>query len=137
MKKTLAITVLAAIILAGCSGGQGSKNDKQTPQEEVKTEQMTVEPKKTVKSFTVTASKWEFDPHTIGVRLGDTVRLTINSMDVAHGFSIPDFNINETINPGKTATVEFVVDKKGSFTFACSVYCGSGHGNMKGTLIVQ
>lgn len=137
MKKTLAISIFATIMLAGCSGGQGAENDKQTPEEEVKTEQMTVEPKKTVKSFTVTASKWEFDPHTIGVRFGDTVRLTIESKDVIHGIAIPDFNVNQTIKPGETAIVEFVADKKGSFTFSCSVFCGSGHGDMKGTLIVQ
>lgn len=141
MKKLLSIFIAAGLILSGCANGQKTKTDNEASDEnEVKTEQMTVKPetaKSSVKSFDVTAKKWEFNPHTIGVRLGDTVRLIVKSEDVSHGFSIPDFKVNQTINAGETATIEFVADKKGSFTFSCSVYCGTGHGNMKGTLIVQ
>jgi heme/copper-type cytochrome/quinol oxidase subunit 2 len=34
-------------------------------------------------------------------------------------------------------TVEFVADKPGAFSFACAEYCGSGHGRMKGRLVVN
>ena len=45
--------------------------------------------------------------------------------------------INEVIRKDKTTEIEFIADKKGTFTFSCSVPCGSGHLNMKGTLIVE
>ncbi|MBI4148949.1 cupredoxin domain-containing protein [Candidatus Woesearchaeota archaeon] len=90
-----------------------------------------------VREFTMTAKKWEFNPATIIVNAGETVRLSITSLDVAHGFSLPDFNVNSRIEPGQATVVEFVADTPGTYTFFCSVYCGSGHSSMKGTLVVQ
>lgn len=90
-----------------------------------------------VKEFTIIAKNWEFDPATITVNQGDTVKLHVKSIDVAHGFRLSSFNINERLEPGKTADIEFVADKTGTFTFACSVFCGSGHSRMVGQLIVK
>lgn len=91
----------------------------------------------TTKSFTITASQWAFSPNTITVKQGDTVRLRVNSIDVAHGLLIQGYNINKTINPGETVQIEFVADKKGTFTFLCSVQCGAGHPDMRGKLVVE
>jgi len=90
-----------------------------------------------VKDFSMIAKKWQFDPSTINVKQGDKVRLKIKSIDVAHGFSLLDFNINENLEPGKEIIVEFIADKKGEFTFFCSVLCGQGHSRMKGKLVVE
>lgn len=93
--------------------------------------------KEAVKSFTVTAKQWSFDPATITVKKGDRVKLAIKSIDVSHGFALSAFNVNQNLEPGQEVTVEFVADKTGSFPFFCSVFCGSGHGGMRGTLIVE
>lgn len=85
----------------------------------------------------MTARKFEFEPSSIRAKKGDKIKLLITSEDVRHGFKLPDFNINEDIEPGKTTTVEFTADKTGTFTFACSVFCGSGHTEMDGKLIVE
>lgn len=90
-----------------------------------------------IKLFTITAKNWEFSPSTIKVKKGDTVRLTIKSVDVDHGFKLVDFNVNQPLKPGQTATVEFIADKSGSFSFTCNVFCGPGHKDMRGTLIVE
>lgn len=90
-----------------------------------------------VREIAVTAKQFTFNPSTIEVNEGDTVKLSITSVDVVHGFSIPEFDVNTTLRPNQTSTVEFVANKKGTFTFACSVVCGSGHGGMKGTLVVK
>lgn len=90
-----------------------------------------------VKEFNIIARQWEFSPATINVDEGDKVRLIIKSIDVTHGFDLPDFGINENLAPGKTVTLEFVADKKGSFGFFCNIYCGEGHRDMKGVLIVE
>src|SRR3989344_5066198 len=89
-----------------------------------------------VKEFSMIAKKWQFDPSTINVKQGDKVRLKIKSIDVTHGFSLPDFNVNENLEPEKEVVVEFIADKKGEFSFFCSVFCGEGHSGMKGKLIV-
>ena len=90
-----------------------------------------------VKEFTIIASQWKFDPNSITVNKGDTVRLKIISTDVAHGIAIPDYRINEYLSPGQTVNIEFTADRKGTFIFACSVSCGVGHTGMKGKLIVK
>lgn len=90
-----------------------------------------------VKSFSMTAKQWEFVPNTITVNEGDRVRLSIASTDVSHGFALMQFGVNVKLEPGETQTVEFVADKKGTYTYFCNVFCGHSHGQMKGTLVVQ
>lgn len=90
-----------------------------------------------VKTVTMTAKQWTFEPAEVRVKKGDRVKLEITSVDVAHGFGLPDFNVNQKLEPGKTVTVEFTADKTGTFTYFCSVQCGTGHREMKGKLIVE
>ncbi|PNX45912.1 MAG: hypothetical protein BV456_12990 [Thermoplasmata archaeon M8B2D] len=90
-----------------------------------------------VKEFDMIAKQWEFDPSTIEVNQGDTVLLHITSTDVDHGIALPAFGVEEHLNPGETVDVQFVADKKGTYTFFCDVYCGPGHKDMTGTLVVN
>jgi|TARA_Y100000310_G_scaffold91480_1_gene88840 cytochrome c oxidase subunit 2 len=105
------------------TGSNTNQDDSQTTQE--------------TKEFTMTAKKWDFSPSTITVNEGDKVILNVESIDVTHGIAIPDFGVSESLSPGNTVKIEFTADKKGSFSFFCNVFCGSGHGGMSGTLIVQ
>lgn len=95
------------------------------------------EPAPPVKEFKMTARRFAFEPAEITVKLGDQVRLVVTSTDVTHGLSIPQFNVSEVLLPNETKTIEFVADKRGRWPFACSVYCGAGHSDMKGALIVE
>jgi len=85
----------------------------------------------------MTAKKWDFTPSTITVKEGSEVKLNIRSVDVTHGFRIAEFGVSETLIPGKTVTAEFTADKKGTYTFFCTVFCGSGHSGMRGQLVVE
>lgn len=89
------------------------------------------------KEFIITAKQWSFSPSIIKIKKGDTVVLKLKSADVKHGISIPDFGINEQIEPGETKIVEFVADKTGTFAFSCNIPCGVGHKAMTGTIIVE
>lgn len=73
----------------------------------------------------------------IVVLKGDRVKIRITSTDVVHGFGLLEYDINKQTPPGETVTVEFVADKEGTFTFFCTVFCGTGHPQHKGTLIVK
>lgn len=86
--------------------------------------------------ITMLAKKWEFTPKTITVKKGQKVRLNISSVDVDHGFSLPAFNVDERLTAGQSTTVEFTPTYVGTFPFTCTVYCGSGHGDMRGELVV-
>ena len=109
---------------------QETQTQEQNPATQPETASDTVE-------MDVTAKQFEFVPSTIKVKQGQKVILHIKSLDVTHGFALPDYKINAYLEPGKEVTVEFVADKKGTFTFFCSVPCGSGHRSMKGTLVVE
>ena len=90
-----------------------------------------------VRVIKLKASKYKFEPDPIVVKKGEKVRIVASSSDVAHGISIPEFNLNLAIPAGKESTAEFSADKEGTFTSYCSVYCGTGHGKMQGKLIVK
>jgi len=89
------------------------------------------------KEITMTAKQWNFVPSTITVNQGDKVILNIKSIDVSHGFAVPQFGIDALLTPGNNVNVEFIANKKGSFPFICSVACGAGHGTMRGKVVVK
>jgi len=95
------------------------------------------EEKETIKEIKMVAKKWQFEPNIIQVKMGEKIRLKIKSVDVAHGFSLPQFGVDQQLTPQQETTIEFVADKKGEFPFFCSVYCGAGHSEMTGKLIVE
>ena len=119
----LFLGLLVVAIAAGCA----SPFDQPDP----------VVPDAEVRQFTVVARNWEFNPDTITVDRGDTVRLSVESIDVRHGIAIPAFRVNKVLEPGSKVEIEFVADRAGTFEFSCSVQCGSGHGDMKGLLVVN
>jgi cytochrome c oxidase subunit 2 len=91
-----------------------------------------------VKTIDVTASRFQFEPASISVAEGDSVRLRLHSADRSHAFAIKAFRVKTLIpKGGETVTVEFVADQAGTFAFTCSEYCGTGHSAMKGTLVVR
>lgn len=128
MKKllySLGVILILSLVLSGC-GQTTTESDR--PAVELTGE---------VKEFDIIAQNWKFVPETIEVNLGDKVELHIESLDVTHGFRLPEFGINEQLQPHNDVHVEFIADKQGTFTFSCSVPCGSGHGGMRGQLIVK
>ncbi len=89
-----------------------------------------------VKVIRITAKKFDFTPSEITVKKGVPVALELASSDRVHGFSLPDFKLTAKIEPGKVTRVVFTPDKTGEFTFSCNIFCGSGHEDMAGSLIV-
>jgi len=85
----------------------------------------------------VVAKKFEFVPELIHVALGETVVLQFTAPDVPMGFNLADFNLRCDIVPGKAASVQITADKAGTFMFVCDTFCGSGHEDMSGALIVD
>ena len=145
MRKIILFLVLGIFLISACVQqkpedlvGQGTPVPQQTAvekQPEQKTQ--TTAPSGEVKEFRMTAKQFQFEPSTIEVSKGDKVRLIVTSADVPHGIAIPEYGINERLDPGKPKTIEFTADKEGTFTAFCSVFCGSGHSNMKGKIIVK
>ena len=91
--------------------------------------------------FEVIARRFAFEPATIEVTEGDHVRLIVRSADGPHGVEIKQFKVKKAVpraKPGDSPiTIEFVASSPGTFPILCSEYCGSGHKEMTGTLVVQ
>ena len=89
-----------------------------------------------VRVIKMAALDFKFEPSTIVVRQGEKVRLEVTSEDVTHGIGIEGYEIDRKLEPGKTEVIAFTAVKSGRHHFYCSVYCGTGHGDMQGVLIV-
>ena len=119
MRRVL-MTILAAYTAAG--GGVGTAViGAGTPNDQV---------------IRLTAKKFEYSPAAITVKKGEPVVIEVSSQDVTHGFTLPDFGIRTDIKPGSVNRISFMPARAGRFSFICDVFCGAGHEDMSGTLIV-
>ena len=85
----------------------------------------------------ITAKKFDFAPPAIELKLGVPVVLELRSLDRKHGFTVPDLKVDTQIDAGGVTRVRIVPDKAGTFEFHCSVFCGSGHEEMSGQIVVR
>jgi cytochrome c oxidase subunit II len=85
----------------------------------------------------VVARRYAFEPAEIEVAEGETVRLMVRSADGPHGIEIKQFKVKKEIPRGAAPiAIEFTAATPGRFPVLCSEYCGDGHGDMKGALVV-
>ena|SRR5215469_15354405 len=84
----------------------------------------------------VTAKRFEYSPSVITVKVSTPVVLEFTSLDRTHGFAVPDLKLEAEIKAGETTRVRFVPDKVGRFAFHCNIFCGSGHEDMSGEIVV-
>jgi cytochrome c oxidase subunit 2 len=85
----------------------------------------------------ITAKRFEFSPKEVHLRKGETVVLRLTSEDVTHGLMVRALDLDADIEPGKVTDVTVTPRKGGRFTAICDHFCGSGHGNMKMTFVVD
>jgi cytochrome c oxidase subunit 2 len=84
----------------------------------------------------IIAKKFDFTPAAITLKVGEPVVLELRSIDRRHGFNAPDLKIDTQIEPGDVTRVHIVPTKAGTFEFHCTVFCGSGHEEMSGQIVV-
>jgi cytochrome c oxidase subunit 2 len=125
LPSTLIITVIAAAAVISASVA-GAPRQVQEPE---------------VRVFEVVARRFDFEPATIEVTEGDRVRLLVRSADGPHGVEIKQFKVKKAVPRAKPddapVVIEFVASAAGRFPILCSEYCGNGHKDMTGTLVVH
>ena len=84
----------------------------------------------------ITAKTFAFSPDSITLKKGEPVVFEISSGDRKHGFSLRAFGVRTDVLPGKVSRIRFTPDKTGKFSFSCDVFCGDGHEEMTGTVVV-
>ncbi|HET8569673.1 MAG TPA: Sec-dependent nitrous-oxide reductase [Candidatus Limnocylindria bacterium] len=89
----------------------------------------------------MTAMRSHFTPDVIRVKKGDTVRFHITNIettrDATHGFAVPGYNVNASLDPGEVVTIELTASKTGAFAFYCTEFCSALHLEMQGWLLVE
>lgn len=83
------------------------------------------------------ARMWTFDPEEIEIPAGSTVDFYLTSIDVVHGFHINEKGVNMMAVPGSINKITTRFEEPGIYRFVCNEFCGTGHQNMAGTIIVK
>jgi nitrous-oxide reductase len=88
-----------------------------------------------------TVIRSHYNPEHVDVRKGDHVVWHLTNLertqDATHGFAIPGYNVNLSLEAGETATVEFVADRAGTYPFYCTEFCSALHLEMTGFFLVK
>jgi len=84
----------------------------------------------------MSVKRFEYAPRDVMLKKGVPVVLEITSLDVPHGFNLPDLKVRADIIPGQVTRVRLVPDRAGTFTFRCDVFCGTGHEELDGLITV-
>ncbi len=81
------------------------------------------------------------NPERITVNKGDNVTFYLTNLeraeDETHGFTVDNFDVHASLEPGKTASVKFKADIEGVFPYYCTEFCSALHLEMMGYLMVK
>jgi nitrous-oxide reductase len=80
-------------------------------------------------------------PETIEVFEGDVVSIHLTNLeraqDETHGFAMYGHNVQLSIEPGKTVSATFTVEKAGVYPYYCTEFCSALHLEMQGYMLVM
>ena len=81
------------------------------------------------------------NPERITVNKGDKVTIHMTNLeraqDETHGFTVDNFDVHASLEPGETSTLEFNADIEGVFPYYCTEFCSALHLEMMGYLMVK
>lgn len=86
--------------------------------------------------ISIVAERYDYEPAHIVLKKGEPVVLELIAQDRMHGFHLKALGVRADVLPARPVRVRVVPDKVGTFPFTCDVFCGSGHGDMSGTITV-
>lgn len=82
-----------------------------------------------------------FQPEHVKIKKGDHVIWHMTNLeqtrDATHGFALSGYNINLSLEPGETQTIEFDADQAGTFSYYCTEFCSALHLEMLGYFMVE
>lgn len=122
----ITLVLITLILVSACS----KKTEVETPISALEIEQIKQELLNT-KVITLNAKNWEYNQKEIRIKQWEQVTLRVNNTDVLHGIAIPEMRL--------VWDDEIQVDtsKKWEYQFVCPNYCGDGHSDMTGTIIIE
>ncbi len=127
------ITILSSSLVLANESHDMSKMDKKDGTMEMAKDKMDMKVREIDIVTEKINDKVRFSPSVYIAKIGETIKFKIyNATDKPHGFSIDEFNLKETVQPGDN-TIEFKADKLGLY----KVYCQYHPAHLTGQLLVQ
>jgi cytochrome c oxidase subunit II len=96
--------------------------------------------------ISVTGKKWQWEfeypdgmrsLNELHVPVNTNVRIILSSADVIHSFFVPAFRIKKDAVPGRYTELWFNAVDPGTYQLFCAEYCGKGHSDMLGKIVVE
>ena len=84
----------------------------------------------------VVAQRFNFTPSEIMLKSSQPTVLEITSLDYIHGFNVPALGIRTNLLPGPPTKVSLKALAPGRYDFLCDNFCGGGHEDMNGVIVV-
>ncbi|WP_248925354.1 cupredoxin domain-containing protein [Paenibacillus hamazuiensis] len=122
--------IMFSLFLVACILGVGVLFQNIT----VRQAEMASEKAEAGKTLKIAASNFQFDKPEYTVKAGDKLTVSFNNKEGLHAMEIVGLNVKLDAS-NKSQEVTF--DKPGTYEIHCILPCGTGHANMKSTLIVQ
>jgi cytochrome c oxidase subunit 2 len=69
--------------------------------------------------------------------VGKPVKLLLRSIDVIHDFYVPEFRAKMDLMPGLVTYFWITPTRTGTFEIFCAGFCGVGHPQMRGNVVVE
>ena len=91
----------------------------------------------TRREFTLTARNYNFSPNRVEAAQDDLIKLTVQSEDVAYGFTIDEYRLSKRVPAGGSTIIEFRADRSGTFSFYSNLSNDARHSQMRGQLVVR
>ncbi|HKT98549.1 MAG TPA: cupredoxin domain-containing protein [Paraburkholderia sp.] len=84
----------------------------------------------------VHARRFVFTPDHIALAPHESVVFELTAQDTLMGFSIPQFGVRADVPPGTIVRLAATAGAAGTVPFLCDIFCGSGHEQMNGVILV-
>ncbi len=72
----------------------------------------------------------------VHIPIDKPVKVLLRSKDVLHDFYVPQFRAKMDMVPGLITYLWFTPTKMGTYEIICAEFCGNGHSDMRGSVVV-
>jgi cytochrome c oxidase subunit II len=69
--------------------------------------------------------------------VGKPIKMLLRSIDVLHDFYVPEIRAKMDLVPGVVTYFWFIPTKTGEFEILCAAFCGIGHPQMRGKVVIE
>jgi cytochrome c oxidase subunit 2 len=69
--------------------------------------------------------------------VGKPIKMLLRSIDVVHDFYVPEIRAKMDLVPGLVTYFWFTPTKIGEFEILCAAFCGIGHPQMRGKIVIE